>query len=143
MARRNSKSHSRNDHTQRGSITSTATQTHFNNYQRVLRNIHLLQQLELQNAYHAPRRSIKAPSIRRYHPNKLATIQTIDGSPARFNHNRLSTLYQSPWQLAVPHKVGVCQRRRERREVLHALKRTGKGSRARRKYTANTELHCR
>lgn len=33
---------------------------------------------------------------------------------------------------AVPRKVGVCVRRKQRKEVLHALKYIGKGSRARR-----------
>lgn len=138
MSRRHSKSHSRTDPVQRGPI-STIRYTPIN---RVLHTLNLVQQLESQYASQT-RRAFKAPTQRRYHPNPIRPIQTVTGSSARFNHNRLSTLYQSPWQFAEPNKVGICQRRRERREVLHALKRTGKGSRSRRNRTANSDLHCR
>lgn len=137
MSRRRSKSDYRNDPAQRGSITTTATP-------RVLRTMNLLQLLEQNNAYHAPTRSaVKDTNARRYHPNPIRPIQKIDGTSAGFNHHRLSTLYQSPWRILEPNKVGVCIRRRTRREVLHALKRTGKGSRSRRHYTANSFIHCR
>lgn len=137
MSRRRSKSHSRNDLVQRGSIITTATP-------RVLHTINLLQQLEHNNAYHrTTRHAVKNTNARRYHPNPIRPIQKIDGNLAGFNHHRLSTLYQSPWKLLEPNKVGICVRRRTRRQVLHALKRTGKGSRARRHYTAYSEVHCR
>lgn len=136
MSRRRSKSNSRNDLVQRGPITTTAIP-------RMLHTINLLQQLEQNNAYHRTRRSTQNTNARRYHPNPIRPIQKIDGNLAGFNHHRLSTLYQSPWKLVEPNKVGICVRRRTRREVLHALKRTGKGSRARRHYTVNSEIHCR
>lgn len=42
-----------------------------------------------------------------------------------------------------PRKVAVCVRRHTRREVLFALKRTGKGARAhRRKWNENSEVRC-
>lgn len=52
----------------------------------------------------------------------------------------------SDWRVAfaVPHRVAVCVRRKQRREVIHALKLTGKGSRARR-HRRNTwsDVDCR
>lgn len=41
-----------------------------------------------------------------------------------------------------PEKVRFCVRRKERREVLFALKRTGKGSRGPRRRTANSSWRC-
>lgn len=41
-----------------------------------------------------------------------------------------------------PHKVAVCVRRKERREVLFAMKRTGKGSRSRRRRNKFSNMGC-
>lgn len=43
---------------------------------------------------------------------------------------------------AVPEKVAVCVRRKQRRESLFAFKRTGKGSRSRRRITPLSRQHC-
>lgn len=43
----------------------------------------------------------------------------------------------------VPEKVAVCVRRKERREVLFALKKRGKGSRSRRLRNEFSDVSCR
>lgn len=55
-----------------------------------------------------------------------------------------SLLTPDKFRFAVPDKVLVCVRRKQRREVLHALKKTGKGSRSRfRRRNYNTEVACK
>lgn len=43
---------------------------------------------------------------------------------------------------AVPHKVAICVRRKQRREALFAFNRQGPGARARRRRTETSKLHC-
>lgn len=43
---------------------------------------------------------------------------------------------------AVPKKVALCVRRKQRREALFAFKRTGKGSRSFRRFTEKSRQHC-
>lgn len=45
-------------------------------------------------------------------------------------------------EIRVPEKVRFCVRRKERREVIFALRKTGKGSRARRQRTGNSSWRC-
>lgn len=41
-----------------------------------------------------------------------------------------------------PAHVAVCVRRQQRREVLHALRKTGRGGSARRRYNHNSKIRC-
>lgn len=41
-----------------------------------------------------------------------------------------------------PEHVAVCVRRQARREVLHALRKTGRGGSARRRYNNNSKVRC-
>lgn len=136
MARNRSKSHSRTDPVQRGPINTTATH-------RVLHTPSILKQLELINAYSRTWHATQNPSSRVFHPARYTPVTKIDGTSPRFNHNRLRTLYQSPFKLLNSNKVGICIRRKQRREVLHALRRTGKGARSPRRRTSTTEYHCK
>lgn len=130
MAPTRSKSNSRKDHSQRVHITRTLP--------KVLLAQQILQLLEQQNReYNEPQQD-----RRRYNPSRVTPVKTLNGKPARFNHNRLGTLYQNPWQLLRPDKVGICVRRKTRREVLHALRRTGKGSSSKRKYSPTSYYRC-
>lgn len=80
---------------------------------------------------------------RRYNPRAFAHPETLTQSSARLNNRRLRKIYASPFEISVPHKVGICIRRKSRREVLHALKRTGKGAgRKLRRYTYYSDFHC-
>lgn len=133
MARR--KSHSRRNAAQRDNDYPIATKT-------VLRPLiinKLIQQLEAYNVtknHHIPQDN------RRFRPTRLATVKTLAGSPARFNNHKLRSLYTDPWTVVQPHKVALCERRKTRREVLHALRRTGKGARSKRRYTDQTIVKC-
>lgn len=93
----------------------------------------------LQQAYlpHEPRND-----KRRFHPARFTTAKTLAGKSARFNHNRLGSLYQSPWTLISPKSTSICIRRTTRRQVLHALRRTGKGAQSKRQYTDQSDIHC-
>lgn len=108
----------------------------------VLRH-HLVLNQMLSEAHHVTTQT-KRPVTdrRRYTPTILASAKTLAGQPARFNRHRLSGVYASPWQYLRPKSIDICIRRKERREVLHALRRTGKGARAQRKYTAHTYVKC-
>lgn len=104
----------------------------------VLRTLQTLKKLEALRVHQEP-----LNDLRRYSPSKIARPRTRSANAAGLNHRRLSTLYQSPWTITIPGKVSICIRRKQRREVLHALRRTGKGSRSERKYTPNSEYRCK
>lgn len=118
-------------------ITTTPIATH-----RVLRQTPLnLLAHQLQEAYRAQQAPLN--DLRRYNPYRLPAPQTLAGRRARLNNQKLRTLYQTPWQILEPSKVSICIRRKQRREVLHALRRTGKGSRSKRRYNATTNYSCK
>jgi len=133
---RSSNHQSRNVTAQRDPVSTIATRSVLH---PTLTLNHLLEQ-----QHHAlrTRELTQAPTRKRFHPLTFTPITTLAGSPARLNHNRLRTLYQSPFEIARPDKVGICVRRKERREVLHALNRTGKGARAKRRLTDTSKFHC-
>ena len=62
------------------------------------------------------------------------------GSYARPTQNR----GELPSQIAFsnPNRVAICIRRKRRKEVLFALRKTGRGSRARRHYNAHSFVRC-
>lgn len=136
MARKRSKSPSRIDTVQRGPIPTTATP-------RVLHTLSILKQLEHHYEYSPHRQLTQTPTRRVFHPARYTPVTQINGTSARLNHNRLRTLHQSPFQLIEPNKVGICIRRKQRREVLHALRRTGKGAGTPKRITDSSKYHCK
>lgn len=86
-------------------------------------------------ALRAARDLVKSLEDRRqFHPlGDFRPVSSVRRASRRFVIPKAS----SPFKLstgiafAVPREVSVCVRRRERREVLHALKKVGAGSRAR------------
>lgn len=84
---------------------------------------------------------------RKYHPLRRARPIIAQRFAARLNPDVLGSSLRSPFgsalKYAEPQRVSVCLRRKGRREVLHALKRTGKGSGGgRRRRTATSNNHC-
>nr|QJB20444.1 MAG: hypothetical protein [Microvirus sp.] len=78
-------------------------------------------------------RPAKLISGTRIPPHKVQTTKKIKvlrgpgGRPMKSGRVRLATL--SPRiKFALPHKTAICIRRKIREEVLHALRRTGKGA---------------
>lgn len=81
---------------------------------------------------------------RTFHPHRTATVTSQIASPDRKGVTRsLQTLYSSPWRVSIPAKVRVCVQRVQRRQVLFATRGTGKGSKSKRHYNAETKLHCK
>lgn len=72
---------------------------------------------------------------RRYHPDLFAPLRQTDGTraaPLRVTKKPFKRQLPFGLQFAVPEKTVVCVRRKQRKEVLHALRKTGSG-RGRRK----------
>lgn len=89
---------------------------------------------------------------RQFHPDDMfAPVFSYDRRSRKIvernvNPVRKSTQYASPFGssfgFAVPHKVSLCVRRKQRREVLFALKRTGKGSRTPKRRNYWSDVRC-
>lgn len=77
---------------------------------------------------------------RRSHPDRHSAPPTTRG-PNRLA-NTLTQKLNGRLRFEAPRNVLVCVRRKQRREVLHALRRTGKGSRSRR-MTINSSISCK
>ena len=82
---------------------------------------------------------------RTYHP--APTFRPVRVSGASGHRLRVPHPFkvQLPWQLAFhqPKRIAICVRRKMRREVLHAFRLTGKGSRARvRKRDQWSDISC-
>lgn len=130
-----SKSRSRQGTVQRD---TTPIATH-----RVLRPLIINQIIKQQlDAQHVTHQKPIHQDRRRYQPARVIAIKTLAGTPARFNNRSLRSLYANPWEIIQPRAVKLCQRRKARREVLHALRRTGKGSRSQRKYSYESNVKC-
>lgn len=69
---------------------------------------------------------------------RRSTKQVVQPYKAR----RLRNDVPAQVRFAVPREVAVCVRRKQRRSVLFALRKTGKGSRSRRKRNAFSEFRC-
>lgn len=56
-----------------------------------------------------------------------------------------STIEGTPWQTAFrePDKVLICARRQIRREVMHALKKSGRGGQKKPRYSEYSKISCR
>lgn len=79
---------------------------------------------------------------RRFHPaGKMAPAATFSRRDQRRIVEKVKDVRrESPWSMpvarlgfAVPEKVAVCVRRKQRREAMFALRRTGKGAAAKRR----------
>lgn len=84
------------------------------------------------------------PDARRWRPGRLPReVLTFSGAPARMRAAPApAPLYHVSF--GRPFDVPICARRAERREVLHALNRTGKGTGGgKHRLTANSKLKCR
>lgn len=109
---------------------------------RVLRPLIIHKLINQIEAHHGSAPTTHTQDRRRYQPARVAPVKTPSGLVARLATNRPGKLYENPWAIVRPRNLALCERRKARREVLHALRRTGKGSRAKRKYTATSELKC-
>lgn len=72
--------------------------------------------------------------------SKPAQLVTGFVAPATIQKNK--PLMQAQMQFSLPKKTTVCVRRGVRKEVLHALNKTGKGSGRPRRYTENSKIKC-
>lgn len=89
----------------------------------------VLQELEDGREWHPLREQRPAEAFRRSH-------RMFTDSRAVFNDRRPTR------EFAHPPGVAVCIRRKTRREVLHALRKTGKGGSKRRRFTWKSFVKC-
>lgn len=88
---------------------------------------------------------------RRYNPNKNYQPQTRSGSTARIvttvtpakQSNRTTTLNRLQARFAAPERVMICVRRKQRREVIHALKLSGKSGQRRPTRSRYSNINCK
>lgn len=77
---------------------------------------------------------------RLFHPDPLEAPRTVSGTPARVRvlprRSSSATARSDPFlafrdrlTFRTPDRVALCVRRKQRRQVLHALRRTGRGNR--------------
>lgn len=83
-----------------------------------------------------PMRELAPP---RAYPRDAARI-TVKSSPAR--SQRYDTL-SARVGFAVPERVAMCVRRKQRREVIHALRKNGSGGSRRRRRTIWSDVDCK
>lgn len=78
-------------------------------------------------------------------PKTLRPARTVSGRIAFVNIQKRAPLRKARFVFEDPKRVTVCVRRKMRREVLHAFKKTGKGSgrNRRRRFTADSFVICR
>lgn len=103
---------------------------------QILRLHHLTQLLERPANENTPRRP-------RHHPFPLGASEPNPQPAPKFDKRLSYSLYQSPWTVIAPARVHTCIRRKQRREVLHALRRTGKGAKSRRTYKPESYYICK
>lgn len=99
-----------------------------------------LQEIEDRREFHPERADRSALSLFG-RPHRLA-VHKVEHRPAR---PVLSKRSSPPHriQFVDPRQVVVCVRRQQRKEVLHALGRTGRGARAPRRRTWRSDISCR
>lgn len=89
-----------------------------------------------------------------HNPVDYPNPRRLDGSTARVivyapkrsvSRGTFPSTYSVPQRIsfAAPKAVAVCVRRKQRKEVLFAIRKTGKGARARRKLTRYSGVSCR
>lgn len=67
---------------------------------------------------------------------------SVRAAPARSGSSRSRALLPSKIMFASPDRVIVCVRRKKRREVLFAKRRTGRGSRGPRRFNRFSQIRC-
>lgn len=87
------------------------------------------------------------PDLRRWHPDPVAAVFSFNRPHARLTEQpnvnvRKPAARGTKLRFAVPEKVSICVRRKSRREVLFALRRTGKGSKSKRHRTVFSSYEC-
>lgn len=94
-----------------------------------------LQEIEDRRRWHPAKYLAPAQTLSRRDQRRLVERSRPTGWAEAFPSLRLG--------FAVPKKVAVCVRRKSRREVIHALKLTGKGGAARRRRKSTfTDIRC-
>lgn len=74
---------------------------------------------------------------------RLRRPQTFSGTIPVTTHSRKATPFGYTQHFAAPQSVVMCVRRKQRREVIHALNLTGKGAKARsRRRTSWSDVKC-
>lgn len=66
----------------------------------------------------------------------------LPGAARSVGSQRARSFSRGVFRFAIPNKVAVCVRRKRRREVLHALKRTRKGAGARKRRNYWSDVSC-
>lgn len=89
-----------------------------------------------------------SPSLNHWFPDPVAAVFEANRPAARLleqpNVNkRPRARSRTAFKFAAPPEVGVCVRRKSRREVLFALRRTGKGAKSRRRRNAWSGVSCK
>lgn len=74
-----------------------------------------------------------------FHEPEVFKMEVSDG----ISYGVSSVAPPSGVRVATPSRVAVCVRREQRREVLHALRRTGGGGRKRRRYNEWSNISCK
>lgn len=87
--------------------------------------------------------------LRRWQPTRAKITHYRNGTPTNITHRpKPLKIGSEPPRLddiayfTNPKRAMVCVRRKVRRQVLHALKKTGKGAKARRKFNENSKIRC-
>lgn len=82
---------------------------------------------------------------RRYHPvGRKSAPQSTSRIRAKVRPTRSSLMSAQPvWAFAAPKRVAICVRRKQRKEVLHALRRTGRKARFHKKARWSTSSNYR
>lgn len=96
-----------------------------------------------------PMRLIDVEDRRRYHPDRrfrrLRQVNAVVGGNVIVGRSNRSNVVPSGLRFENPRKLIVCVRRNRRREILHALGRTGRGSRfnKRRRRNELSSISCK
>ncbi|AZL82912.1 hypothetical protein [Apis mellifera associated microvirus 39] len=102
------------------------------------RSVRITPEIEDRRTWH-PDSSYKPP---RTLSGRKAAILLPPNTPKRTQRARIGS--KAPLEFQAPRFVAVCIRRNQRREVLHALKKTGKGARSRKhRFNALSGVICR
>lgn len=99
----------------------------------------------LQSTPQPPRinRNVKYPSdARRFTFDKFAATAPLTRTPKRPAPDRYGKAIRDQLRYTYPDQTAVCLRRKQRREVLHALRRTRKGAGGKKRRSYRSNIHC-
>lgn len=84
------------------------------------------------------------PDGRIHRPIRMTTTQRPRLKPVAFSAPKFKNTLPTKIGFDVPRKVAICVRRKQRKEVLHALKKTGRSGGGRKKARRNihSDIHC-